>query len=80
MNKMNFSTLWRKWIMECVSIASTSVQVNECLTNEFKFERGVRQGDYLSHLLFLINVEGLTLIIDMLEWRPIFIRVTNKGG
>jgi len=28
MKKMNFPTLWRKWIMECVSTASTSVLVN----------------------------------------------------
>ncbi|XP_039688540.1 uncharacterized protein [Medicago truncatula] len=28
MKKMNFPTLWRKWIMECVSTASTSILVN----------------------------------------------------
>jgi len=29
MTKMNFSTLWRKWIMKYVSTISTSVLVND---------------------------------------------------
>jgi len=45
MKKMNFPTLWRKWIMECVSTATTSILVNGSPTDEFKFEQGLRQGD-----------------------------------
>ena len=45
MNKMNFPTIWRKWILECVGSATASVLVNGCPTEEFPIERGLRQGD-----------------------------------
>ncbi|GAU10487.1 hypothetical protein TSUD_420760, partial [Trifolium subterraneum] len=35
MFKMQFSSRWRGWIMECVSSASASVLVNGCPTDEF---------------------------------------------
>jgi hypothetical protein len=66
MNKMNLLTLWQKWIMECVNIASTSVVANGCPTNEFKFKRGLHQGGPLSPFLFLIDVEGLNVIMHAL--------------
>lgn len=42
MLNMNFPTLWRKWIYECVGTETTSVLVNECPTDEFKIRRGLR--------------------------------------
>jgi len=46
MVKMNFPTLWRKWMLECIGTATTSVLVNGCPTDEFPIERGLRQGDF----------------------------------
>jgi len=39
MVKMNFKTLWRKCMMECVMMMA-SVLVNGSLTSEFKLEKG----------------------------------------
>ena len=61
MEIMFFSTLWRKWIKECVCTATTSVLVNGSQTKEFPLERGLRQGDLLSPLLFLSIAEGLNV-------------------
>jgi hypothetical protein len=52
MHKMNFPTLWRKWVSECVGSATTSVLVNGCPTEEFPVERGLRQRDPLPCSLF----------------------------
>jgi hypothetical protein len=41
--EMNFSTLWRKWILECVITATTSMLVNGNPTEEFKLERELCQ-------------------------------------
>jgi hypothetical protein len=52
MGRMSFPTLWRKWIKECFSTATTSMLVNGSPTDEFSLERGLRQGDHLSPFLF----------------------------
>jgi len=51
MVNMNFPTLWRKWIAECVGTATASVLVNGCPTEEFHIERGLRRGT-LSRLFY----------------------------
>jgi len=66
MKKMNFPTLWRKWIRECISTTSAQVLVNGCPTDEFNFEHGLRQGDPLSPFLFLIAAEGLNIMMNVL--------------
>jgi len=64
MRKMAFPVLWRKWIKECVSTATASVLVNGSPTDEFHLERGLRQGDPLSPFLFLLDVEGLNVMMS----------------
>ena len=41
MASMNFPTIWRKWIFECVGTVTTSVLVNGCPTDEFPIERAL---------------------------------------
>jgi hypothetical protein len=66
MGKMEFPTLWRKWIKECVCTATASVLVNGSPTDEFPLERGLRQGDPLSPFLFLLAAEGLNVMMKAL--------------
>jgi hypothetical protein len=44
MSRMEFPTLWRKWIKECVGTTSASVLVNGSLTSEFSLHRGCVKG------------------------------------
>jgi len=71
LQRMNFPSLWRKWMLECTSTPSMSVLVNGSPTEEFSLERGLRQGD-LSLFLFLIAVEGLHVMMNSVVAQGMF--------
>lgn len=63
MVRMNFRLKWCNWVMECVRSASISVLINGSPSENFRMERGLRQGDPLSLFLYLIAVEGLSILM-----------------
>ncbi|CAL1403199.1 unnamed protein product [Linum trigynum] len=63
MNKMGFSSVWQGWILECLRSSSFSVLMNGTPSSYFKPSRGLRQGDPLSPLLFVICTEGFTALL-----------------
>ncbi len=59
-----FNNTWLNWIKNVRSSASTSVLLNGVPGRSFKCLRGVKQGDPLSPLLFVITADLLQSIIN----------------
>ncbi|KAH1074308.1 hypothetical protein J1N35_026636 [Gossypium stocksii] len=65
MTKMGFDEIWIRLIMNYISTVSYSVVLNGVPRKAFTPERGLRQGDPLSHFLFLICSEGLSTLLRL---------------
>jgi hypothetical protein len=64
LQRCGFLEKWRKWIYFCISTVRFSILVNGSPCGFFPSSRGIRQGDPLSPLLFVIVMEALSRLID----------------
>ncbi|WVZ71862.1 hypothetical protein U9M48_020394 [Paspalum notatum var. saurae] len=62
-----FSRHWRDWISALLATSSTKVLLNGRPGNRICHARGLRQGDPLSPMLFVITVEALNGLITMAD-------------
>ncbi|CAL1354917.1 unnamed protein product [Linum trigynum] len=63
LDKMGFSSVWRDWIHECLRSSSFTILMNGNPSGYFSPTRGLRQGDPLSPLLFVICTEGFAALL-----------------
>ena len=70
LDRMGFGQKWVRWMKACVSTVRYSVIVNGSPIGFFDSSRGLRQGDPLSPLLFLVIMKMLSRML----------RRTEEGG
>jgi hypothetical protein len=61
----SFGYLFKNWIMGCVTSVTIVVLVNGEATSFFTNERGLQQGFPLCLLLFILALEGLSILLKM---------------
>ena len=64
---MCFGGRWRGWLKTCVTAIHFLVLVNGSPVGFFSNSKGLRQGDHLSPLLFLLIMEVLSRILKKTE-------------
>lgn len=64
MRHMGFPAKWLNWVEMIFSSASSDVLLNGVPSNGFKCKLGVRQGDPLSPLIFVLGAELLQAILN----------------
>lgn len=64
LDSMDFGEKWRRWIRICISITSFALMVNGDPSTFFPATRGLKQGDLLSPLLFIIVMEEVNKLIE----------------
>ncbi|KAM0925086.1 hypothetical protein ACQ4PT_004437 [Festuca glaucescens] len=74
-----FGPRWITWIALLLRSASTSVLINGCAGSSFRHGRGLRQGDPISPLLFVIAMDVLSAMFRTAEGTGVLSDLASVG-
>ena len=72
LKRMGFGMRWCRWICTCISTVQFSVLFNGSPADFFGNSRGLRQGDPLSPMLFLVMMEVFRKMMKRAEGADLF--------
>ena len=79
MRRLGFCEQWVQLIMTCVTTVTYRIKVNGELSESFRPERGLRQGDPLSPYLFLLCTEGFSALLHKAEEDGLSLELESAG-
>ena len=74
LERFGFGERWKGWIYQCVSMVRFLVLMNGTPKDFFDSSRGVRQGDPLSLLLFVVVMEAFSIMMNVAVDRGLLAR------
>lgn len=79
MQRMGFSSRWRDWAALLLSTASSSCLLNGTAGHKFQHRKGLRQGDPLSPLLFILAIDPLHRLLAAATEQGVLAPLPGRG-
>ncbi|CAO2206826.1 unnamed protein product [Urochloa humidicola] len=80
LQQFGFGNRWRAWVSTLLSSASTAVLLNGTRGMWFKHYTGLRQGDPLSPMLFILAMEPLQRLLDLATRDGFLSPINNRAA
>lgn len=80
MQQLGFGSRWRAWVSPLLSSASTAILLNGSRGNWFHHFAGLRQGDPLSPMLFILAMEPLQRLLELVSSDGLLSLINNRAA
>jgi hypothetical protein len=79
LERLGFSPKWRDWISLALSTASSRILLNGIPGKPIKHERGLRQGDPISPMFFILAMDPLQWILQLATEKGIMHPISSRA-